>query len=181
MVIGGPRSAFYERPFRDLLGWCQQLAVHLETRDQYGDPLYAEWKAGHPVHTHQAYRDWQELIRAAVARGVNVRRVRIVSEPLSDYVRFEHEVTSGLNIAAGEQVRWLARRRTSGLLVPVNDFWVFDDRLVRFDHFDGNGERTGSELTEDPALVRLCAEAFRQAWSRAVGHPDYKPALLWRP
>jgi len=166
--------------FKDLINRCERRAIHLETRDYYSDPLYAEWNAGLPPHSCQAYRDWQELVRATVVRGVSVRRARIVSEPLSDYIRFEYEVTTELNIAAGEQVRWLPRRQASDVLVPGNDFWVFDDRLVRIHHFDGNGQQTGSELSQDQGLVGLFCGTFGNVWARAVDHSDYRPSLTGR-
>jgi len=166
----------HKLPFYELLGGCERSAFHLEMRDWYGDPVYEEWRAGRPVGTCQAYRDWYALISATVARGVTVRRARVVSEPFSDYVRFEYEVTPALNIAAGERVRWLPRRRASDLLLPGNDFWVFDRQLVRFHHFDGNGEQLSTEVNEDPAVVRLCSHAFKQVWARAVDHRSYQPA-----
>ncbi|MFI1705954.1 DUF6879 family protein [Streptomyces griseoruber] len=46
------------------------------------------------------------VVSEVAGRGVTVRRARIVSEPVSQYIRFEYEVTDGLNIAA-ESVRGL--------------------------------------------------------------------------
>lgn len=62
-------------------------------------------------------------MRATAARGVKLRRARIVSEPVSEYIRFEHDGTPQ-NIAAGEDVRWLPRARASALSLPGNDCWV---------------------------------------------------------
>jgi hypothetical protein len=53
---------------------------------------------------------------------------------------------------------------------------VIDDRLVRFSHFAGNGDYLDEELTEDPAVVRLCSAAFEQVWERATDHKNYRPA-----
>ena len=53
-------------------------------------------------------RPWLDLIREVTGRGVPVRRARVVSEPVTDYIRFEHATTDS-NVAAGEQVRWLPR------------------------------------------------------------------------
>lgn len=39
-------------------------------------------------------------------RGVVMRRLRVVSEPVRDYVRYEYDGTF-TNVAAGEDVRWL--------------------------------------------------------------------------
>ena len=107
--------------------------------------------------------------------GVEFRRARIVSEPLADYIRFEYESTA-FNVAAGEQVRWLPRHAAPGLLVPLADFWLFDDRLVRFGFFAGDGTFLRHDLCDDPGVVRSCAEAFEQVWDRAVPHDEYRPA-----
>jgi hypothetical protein len=95
------------------------------------------------------------------------------SEPLSDYIRYEHALTGPVNIAAGEAVRWLPRRRASDLCLPGNDFWVFDDRMVRLHHFAGNGEWLDDEISHDPALVNHCLTAFEAVWERAIDHADY--------
>ena len=62
-----------------------------------------------------------------------------MSEPITDYIRFEYDVTAGFNIVAGERVRWLPRHWTAGLLVPPTDFSVFDERVVIWNHFAGDG------------------------------------------
>jgi hypothetical protein len=53
---------------------------------------------------------------------------------------------------------------------------VFDDRLVRFGYFAGDGTYLDDELAGDPETVRECAEAFERVWERAVPHADYRPA-----
>jgi hypothetical protein len=63
---------------------------------------------------------FHQSVADAVARGVTVRRARVVSEPVGDYIRYEHACTAQ-NIAAGEDVRWLPRRLASDLLIPGND------------------------------------------------------------
>ena len=37
--------------------------------------------------------DHLDVVRAAVARGVMIRRVRVISEPLSDYLLWGHACT----------------------------------------------------------------------------------------
>ena len=64
------------------------------------------------------------------SRGVTIRRVRVVSEPLSDYLRWEHACTA-VNIEAGEEIRWLSRTKAADLMLPGADCWVFDHRVVR--------------------------------------------------
>lgn len=167
-------------PFSDLIAATMNTAVHLEMRDAYtpSDPEYIAWRAGKPVSAIFEFPDrsaWYNLVQSNVARGVRFRRARIASEPLADFIRFEYEVASVLNVPAGEQVRWLPRRRASDLCLPGNDFWVFDKRLVRFSHFAGDGEFLHDELSDDPAVVTLCASAFEAVWERAIDHEQYRP------
>ena len=162
-------------PFGELIAATRRSAAHLETRDGYtpDDPAFAGWRAGKPAAA-PAGAAWYDLVREQTARGVEFRRARIVSEPLADYIRFEYESTA-FNVAAGELVRWLPRHTAPGLLVPLADFWLFDDRLVRFGFFAGDGTFLRHDLCEEPEVVRSCAEAFEQVWRRAVPHDQYRP------
>jgi hypothetical protein len=163
-------------PFAELLRSCERSAVHLEMRDLYtpSHPWFRAWLAGDAEEFERRLpRPWLELIRETTSRGVRVRRCRIVSEPVSDYIRFEHATTDS-NVAAGEEVCWLPRRRASDLALPGNDFWVFDDRLVQFNHFTGDGSSAGPENRADYAVVELCRTAFEAVWERAIPHEDYQ-------
>lgn len=141
------------------------------------DPAFVAWQAGHrhdPVDRDGWWRPWLDVIAATVARGVQIRRARIVSEPVSDYIQYEYDVTF-TNVAAGEQVRWLSRREATDIAMPGNDFWLFDGRLVLVNHFSGDGDVAGFEVRDDPDLVTLCASAFKAVWERAIPHGEYKP------
>ncbi|MEE1671577.1 hypothetical protein RCR19_39830 [Streptomyces sp. WAC07094] len=164
----------------DLMDQCTRSAVHLEMRDHYGVAAEAEdfrkWlETGH-VDTDPAspgWAPWVDLVSRAVARGVAVRRARIVSEPVTDYIRYEHASTA-VNVHAGEQVRWLPRRQASTIALPGNDFWLFDDRIIRWGHFSGDGALVGHDISEDPAAVKLCTDAFEAVWDRATPHAEYQ-------
>jgi hypothetical protein len=97
-----------------------------------------------------------------------------VSQPVTDYVRFAYDVTQDLNIAAGDRVCWLPRRNASDLALPGNDFWLFDDRLVQFSHFSGDGEWVSVEQTSEPRTIGLCASAFEAVWKRGIPHGQYQ-------
>ncbi|MFH9016661.1 DUF6879 family protein [Streptomyces sp. NPDC017943] len=128
--------------FEDLLDSAQAHAVHLELRDVYAvgeerEVYEAFLRDGSvPADDSEYWSGWLPLVERTVARGVKVRRARIVSEPVTDYIRFEHAITDA-NLRAGEQVRWLPRRRASTLALPGNDFWLIDDSLVRWNIFSG--------------------------------------------
>jgi Family of unknown function (DUF6879) len=164
----------FDRLFRSVT----RSAVHLEMRDDYGgsSPAFAAWRERRPYDRSRPDAAWHALLGSAAERGVTVRRARIISEPASDYIRFEYEVTPAANLAAGEHVRWLARPKASDLALPGNDFWLFDGVAVLFNYFSGAGTPAGTELREEPAVVELCAAAFEAVWDRAVPHGEYRLA-----
>ncbi|MFB7502856.1 DUF6879 family protein [Streptomyces broussonetiae] len=164
--------------FEDLFRGCRESAVHLEMRDSYmkSDPAYIDWIAGAAIDPAERWAEWLALVSEATGRRVKVRRARIVSEPVSNYIRFEHEVTDGLNIAAGEEVRWLPRRKATGIALPGNDFWLFDSSLLLVNHFDGEGEWLEPSLSTDPQELKRCAEAFEAVWGLGIPHGDYQLA-----
>ncbi|ELP67060.1 DUF6879 family protein [Streptomyces turgidiscabies] len=168
--------------FDQLMEATQRSAVHLEMRDQYavGDEAddFNAW-------LHEGRRDadpaseywtpWVDMISRAVARGVVVRRARIVSEPVTDYIRYEYAGTD-VNVHAGEQVRWLPRQQVSDLMLPGADLWIFDGTQVLFNHFSGDGDWSDPpmELRTEPSIVKQCSDAFDAVWERAVPHDEYE-------
>jgi Family of unknown function (DUF6879) len=139
-----------------------------------GHPGFVRWLAD--GDTSYDWDDWIEPVSAAVERGVRMRRLRIVSEPVSDYIRWEHAINYG-NIKAGEELRWLPRRHAYDLMVPVADFWMFDHRLLRYHHTSGAGAELGVfEYVTDPRAITPVLSAFEMLWERATPHADYTPA-----
>ena len=161
-----------------LLRSAECSAWHMELRDGYtpDDPDWLDWQAGNRFDPAERWASWAALIDVTVGRGVAVRRVRLVSEPVTAYIRFEYDVTAAHNIAAGEQVRWLPRQKAAGQLVPCSDFWVFDDQVILWNHFAGDGCWVGEEKGNEPAVAKLCASSFDAAWERAIPHEAYQPA-----
>jgi hypothetical protein len=109
--------------FEALLSGATESAIHLELRDVYmADAGFTSWLESGIVTDDPADEWWRSIISTAVARGVEVRRARIISEPVSDYVRWLYQCTESVNLAADEKVRWLPRHLTAGLLVPHRIF-----------------------------------------------------------
>ncbi|MDS1270726.1 hypothetical protein RIF23_10485 [Lipingzhangella sp. LS1_29] len=167
----------------ELIRGCGHSALHLEMRDGYmrSDPGFAAWRQGFrhdPADRGSWWSAWAQLVADQVGHGVRMRRARIVSEPLSDYMRYEYDVTF-TNVNAGEEVRWLPRRQASDLALPGNDFWLLDESTVVFLHFTGEGEvpeHDDIEVIETRDTVELCRAAFEAVWQRAVPHEKYHPA-----
>ncbi|MGP4022355.1 DUF6879 family protein [Actinomadura sp. 3N407] len=163
--------------FEDLLAAATSSAVHLELRDAYmADASFAQWLETGVVSPDVNDAWWISTVGKAVARGVRVQRARIVSEPLSSYSRWLWECTAPVNLKAGEQVRWLPRHLTAGLSVPPADFWVFDSAVLVWNHFAGDGEWAGNEVTRDQSLVMQSSAAFAAVWERAIDHGEYRPS-----
>ena len=152
--------------------------VHLETRDAYGteveQPHLATWRRGEPDDLEWAA--WYlDVLRRHRAAGRTCRRARVVSEPLSEYQRWVIGHVERF-VGAGEDVRYVARPRLVDVLLPGSgDFYVFDDSLVLFLHYAGDGTNTSFEVTDDPSTVRTCREAFESVWRLAVASREYRP------
>jgi hypothetical protein len=164
-----------------LLAACQREAVHLELRDSYALENEAErlarFKAvGRRDEDNDApdRRRWLALVSGVTGTGRRVRRARIVSEPVSDYIRYEWAGTNA-NVEAGEEIVWLPRRLASAIALPGNDFWLFDDTTAVFSVFTGRGEVAERQLTTDPGTLQLCRSAFEAVWAAATPHHSYTP------
>ncbi len=150
-------------------------------RDVYATDVeknrFATWLRGEPLDPKaeaEWWRPWFELMSTITGAGKALRRLRIVSEPVTDYIRFEWLDAAEL-VRAGEDVRWLPRRNASALMLPGNDFWMFDRQTVAFTHFSGDGHVLDREMTTDPTIVEACAGAFENAWNIAIPHGEYTP------
>jgi hypothetical protein len=165
-----------------LLANCVREAVHLELRDTYAIHSEADRFAAFLATGRRTdgapdapdRRHWLDLIRSVTGNGRRVRRARIVSEPVTDYIRYEWAGTVA-NIEAGEEIRWLPRRLASTIALPGNDFWLFDDTTAIFSVFTGNGDLAERQLVTDEATVQLCRTALEAVWSIAIPHDEYTP------
>lgn len=166
-------------PVLEGLAQATESAVHLEMRDAYqpNDPEFIAWQKGKrldPADRSSWWRPFLDTVVEATARGVVMRRARIVSEPVTDYIKYEYDVTFP-NVAAGELVRWLPRRNAADIALPGTDLWMFDGSSVLFTYFSGVGEVVDREWRTEPAVVDLVKTAFETVWERATPHEEYRP------
>lgn len=119
--------------------------------------------------------DWYADIREGTAAGRRYGRVRVLTEPLTDYLRFELSFTH-LNVAAGEDVRVLTAARARELALPGEDFWLFDadeaDAWAALMHFGPEGV-THVDVATDSATLDRCREIRDTAWEDAVPFREY--------
>src|SRR6266536_2518680 len=165
-------TSISEADFDSLLTTFAHSSVHLEMRDAYGTvielPYLAKWSAGEPDDLAWL-QDWCDILRQHVSAGRTVRRARIVSEPLSDYQRWSYSIAYPM-VAAGEDIRWVPRPLVSSVAIPGNDFYLFDDRLIVFLLYAGNGTAVDRIISTDPADIRLCRSAFDAVWRLSIPH-----------
>ncbi|MBK3628042.1 hypothetical protein JHN59_25005 [Streptomyces sp. MBT49] len=132
----------WQAKFRDF----RREAWRLETLPQYLVPQEAEefsaFQQGRKFPG--PYEDsWIQMLRTR-----NVGRVHIVSQPLSDYLRFEFERYYQHQAPAGEDIRILDVTARENPLPEVGDFWMFDKETVVLMHYHPDGKQISRELYE---------------------------------
>jgi hypothetical protein len=151
--------------------------LKLELRDNYAvdSDTIAAWRSNNFDVVAASYDEWRDEVADLVAAGKTLRRVRVVSEPLSEYQKMSIQF-SGSAVNAGEDLRWLPRRLVSVVPLPGNDCFVLDGQIAMFNILDGNDDRAQVQVSRDPDVVRFCRDAFETAWSLATPHREYHPA-----
>ena len=159
----------------------EYTAFRLETRESYAgtsydSSLFARWLTGQLPELDPDL-PWKRKVRTATAEGRKFARVRIVSEPWSDYTRYAlwHALE---NIAAGEDIRYLSRQRAEAAGLPAapgeHDYWLFDSRLLVAMHYDDatDGLRR-FEILDDPAVIVRHNYWRDAAWHHALPRDEY--------
>jgi hypothetical protein len=172
------RRPLDETQFLELFDQFLLTAFRLETRDRYREPGEEEplrrFLSGEPPDDRW-FMDWYETVEGWTRAGRQISRVRIVTEPLSDYARWEFDLTR-LNTAAGEDIRYLTRAQARELSLPDEDFWLFDSREAAILRFGDDDVRLGIELTVDPVEINERCQWRDVAWRHAVPAREYVPS-----
>ncbi|MFE2684028.1 DUF6879 family protein [Streptomyces mirabilis] len=153
----------------------EHTAWRLETRRGYGSDRAGE-KYRRYLETGDVpddlHRPWCVNVRAQTAQGKRIERVRIVDSPPTQEQLFLL-ASAASNNAAGEDIRNLWRADAEKLLLPAEDFWLFDSRRALVLHFDDADGYLGAELVEDPArIVRFC-QIRDAAWHHAIRRNEF--------
>jgi hypothetical protein len=159
--------------FAALFTSFRHTAYRLETLQQYGvgyeDRSFQAFLAGEPPVTDPARDEWTGMIRAAVAAGKTLQRIHLVSEPLSDYLRYELEWWYRPNTEAGDDVRILPEHMVPAGELPVlaalGDYWLFDSSDLWVMRYDSDGRFQHAEQVTDPGAI-----VTRSYWRDAALH-----------
>jgi hypothetical protein len=144
-----------------LLSSFRQRAFRLETRDHYDVPQEADWfqafLRGEGIPELSPENDsWLKLVSGHCRTGKRMQRVHIVSQPLTDYCRFELAMCVS-SVGAGEEIRIIERDQMPELRRMQEDFWLFDDAVVIVLDYDDNGRFLGTRVAEDLTYYREVA------------------------
>jgi len=166
---------------RALFHQVERSARRLETRDRYNmaseHHLMSQWRTGIVTVAEGAewYADWTELVQVAVAADKRFERVRVVPEPLTEYLRFELWLAQ-FNAGAGEDARYLARDQANALDLPAHDYWVLDGERLALLYFTADDRLLGAELITDAVVVARHERWLDQAHAAATPYHDYLAA-----
>lgn len=154
----------------------RRTVFRLETQGVYREAVEDEplrrFLAGEPPDD-EWLQPWLDLVRLAKAENRAFRRVRVLTEPPTDYLRFEMDLALRLNIPAGEDIRALSRSQANMLGLPEDtDFWMFDDDRVGLMHFGDRG-MLGLEMINEPRAVSQYRQWRDCAWEAALTHQDW--------
>jgi hypothetical protein len=156
--------------FTDLFQTFEHTAYRLEVRESYYEKeQLGQYVAGKQVDL--SYMDsWLKLIASLRADGKRIERVRVVSQPFSDYTRYGLWLCQ-YNTRAGEDIRYLLRDNAAGL--PNHDYWLFDSCRLYVVRFTDTDELLGAEPITDPATVVQHGYWQDAAWHHAVLYREF--------
>lgn len=136
------------------------------------DEKMVRWREGKPPLEDPEHRPWVEFQRGLKEAGIPFERVRMLTEPLTEYLRWMLDITDW-NVDAGEDIRWLPESKARELDMPRYDFYLFDDNRVVILLFDDEKVLTGAEIVDDADFVAQHQEYRQRVWSLATPHREY--------
>lgn len=163
--------------FEALFTQFAHTAFRLEVRESYAGMPYEveplrQFLDGADAVDLEWTKGYRTLVAEHTAAGRRIARVRIVSEPWSDYTRFGVWLAAGTN-AAGEDIRYLSRTHPVVAALPTHDYWLFDSRQLYILHFTEDDNLIGAEPVTDAARIVAANAARDAAWHYAEQRDRY--------
>ncbi len=187
--IFGKCSPFPRQEFVEAFESFSHEAFRLELLQQFNvareQESFDDFKKGRPVPKNYN-GEWCKTIQKAAERGASFKRVRLITEPLTEYTKFEISWGYKVNTEAGEDIRYISGDILSSFetSVPIlKDFWLFDEKLCLLMEYDLLGTYLGVTKLPDEHLgqyIALKREALNKSkpiqeynfwgWRRCLKH-----------
>ena len=110
-------------------------------------------------------KEWIDLLKI----GKPVKRLRLLSNPLSDYENFELEVYKS-NTANGEDIRAMNRDLFNEYL---QDFWIFDMKWIGIMKYDKHGKFLDMDFHEARKEEIEMAKRWKTLFETAIGVENF--------
>jgi Family of unknown function (DUF6879) len=193
-IVRVPRARIIEAAHRfereRLFESFTDSVFRLETQPAYNvpadDPRWRAFLEGETLPERTPTTSpWLAQIAASTAAGRTWMRVHVLSQPLTDPMRFE--LTTDLeNVAAGENVYVADRARHAWMQGLIQDFWGFDlddpqRATVMLMRYDSDGRFMDAEISTDPDVIRRCRRRRDLVLPRSVLVADYLDQLGLEP
>lgn len=153
----------------------QKSSVRVEAFDNYAAPsddvMYAAFLAGKaPPAPDKGWVDYYTQLKNMVDSGKEFVRIHTVPKILTPYLRYEIEwAYSMYNVPSGERVLITTRSSNPEVArIPLQDFYLLDQRRVVRLNFDNQMNFQGADLTSDPRVVDWYLLATQKMMTNAV-------------
>ena len=144
--------------YGDLLATFKRSAFRLEMRDFYAigeeHADYVKVLAGVPRMPDQVgwWKQYLDGVAAQARQGKTRSRVRILADPPTSYQRWMLWADPWY-AAAGEDIRYLLRRKAHEVGLPDSDWWLLDGERAIILTFDDDGHVEQRTLVSEPGLI----------------------------
>lgn len=149
-------------------------AWRLETLPVYRVPSedgdIRDFLSGERIDPDNYSSDYTESLRKIRAEGKVKGRVHIVTQPLTDYLRFEF-MYYNVHSQAGDDIRILDVTDRVNPLQGVPDFWLFDRSEVVLMNYAEDGTQISRELYDGDPMPYI--EYQRIALAESVPFKEY--------
>ncbi|PSK95733.1 hypothetical protein CLV63_114166 [Murinocardiopsis flavida] len=146
--------------------------------NEQGDTAWDAFKAGDWGRVLEIFESERESVTARVReetdRGFEFRRLRVVEDPPSAYLRWEmhsHKVFA----ESGRPIRVIAAKELADLesVGPLPEVHVLGDRVAYQVHYEADMTPIGAKRIDDAEVARAAAAEIERLYERAEPLLDY--------
>ncbi|MFI5412419.1 MAG: DUF6879 family protein [Candidatus Micrarchaeales archaeon] len=180
------RNEYYAEFDRCLMS-TKKETMKLELPDEYNydeeTETFEEWKkTGNVENIKAKFHGWLDQLDALKAKGVKMRRVHVVSLPLSDYLKYEinyYKLYNGIydNVSLIERAKFDSIPKPAGVSLD-NDFFIMDDDVMFYTIYEKIsknkfGNLITGEKIEDKVLIKRYIKFYNSVFAEATPLEDF--------